>query len=289
MPEHAAPPPAEVLRAFGIEAPVHPLAGGQSQSYTSGAFVLKLIDDPIEVNYTLPLLEKLSSTQKQSYCTPKPSRAGDAYIVSSWTCTQWVPGKPIPQTLAQWSALLDASRAFHRSLRALVHEKPPFLDERAHRWNISQKVAFGELPCPPLPADALSVLSRLESLKPLLAHLPPDDVEVDLASQLIHGDLAGNVLFAEGRPPAIIDFSPYWRPVCYAEAVVASDGLVEYGAGPELVALVGTGRMRMEMLLKAMVFRVISDWMGGDERMVGMLEKWHAAVDCVEGIMTARA
>lgn len=289
MPEHASPPPAEVLRAFDIEGSVRPLAGGQSQSYTSGTFVLKLIDDPVEANYTLPLLEKLSTVQKQSYCIPKPVRAADAYIVSSWTCTEWVPGKPIPQTLAQWSALLDASRAFHRDLRALVREKPAFLDARAHRWNIAQKVAFGELPCPPLPADALALLSRLESLKPLLAHLPVADAGVDLTPQLIHGDLAGNVLFADGQPPAIIDFSPYWRPVCYAEAVAVSDGLVEYGSGPELVALVGTDRTRMGMLLTAMVFRVISDWLGGEERMVGMVEKWRAAIDCVHGILKTRS
>ena len=32
-------------------------------------------------------------------------------------------------------------------------------------------------------------------------------------SQLIHGDLTENILFAEGLSPAVIDFSPYWRPV----------------------------------------------------------------------------
>jgi len=32
-------------------------------------------------------------------------------------------------------------------------------------------------------------------------------------SQLIHSDLGGNVLFHDQLPPAIIDFSAYWRPV----------------------------------------------------------------------------
>lgn len=45
-------------------------------------------------------------------------------------------------------------------------------------------------------------------------------------SQLVHGDLSGNVLFAEGLAPAIIDFSPYWRPTSYADAIVVIDAAV---------------------------------------------------------------
>ena len=43
-------------------------------------------------------------------------------------------------------------------------------------------------------------------------------------SQLIHGDLTGNVLFApDSGPPWIIDLSLYWRPAQYASAIVAVD------------------------------------------------------------------
>jgi hypothetical protein len=35
-------------------------------------------------------------------------------------------------------------------------------------------------------------------------------------SQLVHGDLTGNVLFSEGLAPGIIDLSLYWRPPGYA-------------------------------------------------------------------------
>ena len=46
---------------------------------------------------------------------------------------------------------------------------------------------------------------------------PPDE------PQLVHCDLTGNVLFAAGLPPAVIDISPYWRPPSYAEGVVVAD------------------------------------------------------------------
>ena len=49
---------------------------------------------------------------------------------------------------------------------------------------------------------------------------------VHAVNQVIHGDLSGNVLTgnvltAPGRVPAVIDFSPYWRPAAYADAIVA--------------------------------------------------------------------
>jgi len=40
----------------------------------------------------------------------------------------------------------------------------------------------------------------------------------------------GNVLFADASPPAVIDFSPYWRPAGLALAVAAVDALMWGGA-----------------------------------------------------------
>jgi prepilin-type processing-associated H-X9-DG protein len=53
---------------------------------------------------------------------------------------------------------------------------------------------------------------------------------VHLPEQLLHGDLTGNVLFADGVAPAIIDRSPYWRPVSWAAAVAVVDALCCIGA-----------------------------------------------------------
>ena len=47
---------------------------------------------------------------------------------------------------------------------------------------------------------------------PEVARLVAARRSVDAVSQLVHGDLSGNVLLAHGLPPAVIDFSPYWRP-----------------------------------------------------------------------------
>jgi hypothetical protein len=68
-------------------------------------------------------------------------------------------------------------------------------------------------------------------LRSLLAALRP----VRLPAQLIHGDLGGNVLFAPGQPPAVIDFSPYWRPAGLALAIAAVDALTWSGADPAIL------------------------------------------------------
>ena len=47
----------------------------------------------------------------------------------------------------------------------------------------------------------------------------------DLPCQLVHGDLAGNILFHPGLAPAVIDVSPYWRPKRYADAIIVADAI----------------------------------------------------------------
>jgi hypothetical protein len=76
--------------------------------------------------------------------------------------------------------------------------------------------------------------------------------------QIVHGDLTGNVLFAEPLAPAIIDFTPYWRPVGFASAVVVADAIAWHGATSALAdALSDDGEPR-SMLARAALFRLIT-------------------------------
>jgi hypothetical protein len=71
--------------------------------------------------------------------------------------------------------------------------------------------------------------------------------------QLVHGDLAGNVLFAAGKEPAIIDFSPYWRPSEYAEGVVLADALCWHSAS---VSLLEETRVSVAAVARGLLFRM---------------------------------
>ena len=81
-------------------------------------------------------------------------------------------------------------------------------------------MAWGERDPGPLLGPAAGPMAG--QVRRLLAALRP----VDLPDQLIHADLAGNVLFADGSPPAVIDFSPLNRPAGLPLAVVAVDALM---------------------------------------------------------------
>ena len=84
-------------------------------------------------------------------------------------------------------------------------------------------------------------------------------------SQLIHGDLTGNVLFDSLQPPAIIDFSPYWRPTAYASAIVIADALVWEGADRQILDAVTHIRDFGQYLVRALIFRAVTDWILSQE------------------------
>ncbi len=71
--------------------------------------------------------------------------------------------------------------------------------------------------------------------------------------QIIHGDLIGNVLFAPGLAPAIIDISPYWRPPAYAEGVVLADAICWHDAPAPLLEVLGVS---VAAVARALLFRM---------------------------------
>ena len=71
-----------------------------------------------------------------------------------------------------------------------------------------------------------------------------------LPSQLVHADLAGNVLFADGMTPAVIDFSPLERPAGLPLAVVAVDALMWQRARPEALD---------QLLARALIYRHVTE------------------------------
>jgi hypothetical protein len=67
----------------------------------------------------------------------------------------------------------------------------------------------------------------------------------------------GNVLFADGMPPAIIDLSLYWRPVGYSAALVVGDAITWEGAAPSIVRRIAHFAGWPQLLLRAVIFRII--------------------------------
>jgi len=174
----------------------------------------------------------------------RPRRAADgSLLVDGWCATEHVTGTHQP---GRWPEIIVVGERFHAALRGIP--RPSFLDQRASRWAISDRVAWGEIPASEFP--------YVRHLPGLVSALRP----VTAASQLIHGDLTGNVLFDRLQPPAIIDFSPYWRPTAYASAIVVADALVWEGADRKVLDAVSHIDEFGQYLVRALIFRAVTDW-----------------------------
>ncbi|WP_274558125.1 aminoglycoside phosphotransferase [Streptomyces spiramyceticus] len=243
LPSNAVPAPA-VLDAFGVKGSAVPLVGGQGRSVLIGGFVFKPAEGPDnEVEWAASLFEELASCS--GFRVPLPLRAADGRsVVDGWTASEFLTGQPGPQ--GHWTGVLSAGRAFHTALRELP--RPDFLDRQVHPWAVADRVAWGE--------QAIDVIDDLATPFSTLLELRRP-VKQD-AAQLIHGDLTGNVLFAVDQAPVVIDFSPYWRPPVFAEAIVVADGLLWFDLPSDLLTA-GSGHPDwLQMLVRALIFRLVA-------------------------------
>ena len=267
-------PGPEVLASFGASADPVSLPGGEGTAWRAGEVVLKPAGDPRVARWTADLyrdldpldplaplspLGPLTARQDPGFRVPRPLStttgdwvAGDTRT-GAWVAWQWLPGEPASWAGVSplWPRLIEASRAFHAALAG--RPAPPWLGRDGSQWTIGDQVAWGE-------RDPGSVLAAAPvplggQLRSLLAALRP----VRLPAQLIHGDLGGNVLFAAGEPPAVIDFSPYWRPAGLALAVAAVDALTWSGADPAILDELDGEPELDQLLARAHVGRLVTE------------------------------
>jgi len=86
-------------------------------------------------------------------------------------------------------------------------------------------------------------------------------------SQLVHGDLTGNVLFDDDLPPLVIDVSPYWRPPAFASAIVVADAVAFEGADSHIVEPLLDDPDFAQCLLRALIYRIVTDRVAGFDQL----------------------
>lgn len=233
--------PEPVVRAWKLEGQIAiPMAGGTGTSYRVGPFVLKATDDPLEAEWSGRVLLDLP---EDGFRIPRPVPARDTggYVVRGWTASQWVDGRLGPK--GHWDQLCDAAQRLHQAL--IPVPCPDFMAQRTHRWARADRMAWGEASLAWDP-DVLPYYRQLRLL----------ENPVDAQPQIVHGDLAGNMLFSPGKPPAIIDFSPYWRDPLYALAIAIADGILWHGEDATLIHHASRDERFPAMLVRALLFRL---------------------------------
>jgi uncharacterized protein (TIGR02569 family) len=211
-----------VRSAFGVPSEIaQPLSGGRGEAYRCGPAVLKPAHDHAETSWLAGVFEHLTVPDVR---LARPIRASDGrWVVGSWAAHRFVTGHRAPR----FAEVIRVGELLHGALVGVA--RPRFLAERHDVWSWADRVAWGEADDDdPRIGDGVAAAA----FRRLVAGRRP----VTATSQLVHGDLTGNVLFAGSAPPAVIDITPYWRPALWATAVVVVDAIAWGGADLDLAA-----------------------------------------------------
>ena len=230
-------PPDRVFAAFGAGgADRSKLAGGRGLTWRAGPVVVRPAGGADEANWRADVLESLEHTREFRF--PRPIRATSGrWVVDGWEAWQWVPGAADETRV---SDVVRAGDAFHRAVAGL--DRPKFAGALNHPWARADRMAWEE---EPLPSD------------PMLERLAAEFRRVQSPLQMIHGDLLGNVLFADAAPATIIDWAPYWRPAGLGAAIAVVDAVCWHGAPVGSAGAWGQGVAEWEQLLvRALTFRI---------------------------------
>jgi uncharacterized protein (TIGR02569 family) len=215
-------PSREVLSAFGLGGQPVPVGGGQGMTWQLGTVMVKPGVDPSYQEW----LATLTGIEQRGFRLAEPLPARDGrWVVQGWGAHRVLSGTAASGPEAPWGSVLGAARAFHEAVGSMP--RPAFLDDRTDAWAVADRATWGEVDIE-LGPEAMELVRRLTPVARLTG-----------TPQLVHGDLTGNVLLDPPRAPGIIDVSPYWRPVQYAEGIVVADALAWHRARPGLPSILG--------------------------------------------------
>ena len=232
-------PGAEILDAFGLAGEPRRLTGGKGGTWQVGEVVLKPAEGVPETVWRSEVLAALPDSPH--FRIARPVRAIDGtFVAHGWEAAAFVAGTADPRRVDD---VVRAGQVFHQAIAALP--RPSFLDLRDDAWTYADRLAWQEDVPPGSTAPS-------DLLEPLFAARRP----VSQPSQVVHGALGGNVLFADGLPPAIIDWPAYWRPAAWADAVAVADAMVWHEVKPDVVERWAHLPEWDQMLVRALIYRI---------------------------------
>lgn len=244
-------PPPDVFDLFAVPDDAVALEGGQGRSVLAGDLVLSPDRSQHTANWLNPIIAPLSAEldheRPRSIRLAMPIPTRDLkWVAHGWGATRF---EPDTRPCRDLDVLLATGRLLHARLAAKVATAPFGINSRDDRWARAERIAFGESQPAGIPTAVGALVSRL------IAELTRTRLGPD---QLVHGDLAGNVLLDATGIPLVIDVAPYWRPALWAEAVCVLDAVLWLDADAAVMRGWSEGA-RAQAMLRAALFRVLSD------------------------------
>jgi uncharacterized protein (TIGR02569 family) len=171
----------------------------------------------------------------------RPLRATDGrWVVGGWAGHRFIEGRADPRH----DEMVAVSLRLHDATAGLP--KPRFINTRTDVFALADRLAWGENDITLDPDTGGRLFNELAAAR----------TRTTLRPQVVHGDLYGNVLFVGAAAPGIIDFTPYWRPVEWAAAVVVVDALAWGGADEGILGRWSHLHEWPQALLHAALFRL---------------------------------
>lgn len=233
------PPTKEILIAFNPNEQPLLLTGGQGETYRAGNIVLKPTINAVEAEWVANVLNSLKSNK---FRIAKPVKArNNQWVFNNWIAFEFIPGKHLDN---HFEEIYKVSTDFHEALKNIP--RPDFFDDRTDPWAMADRMAWQELELP----------LRFKQTKEALARLSEARENISLPEQIIHGDIGGNILFEAGLPPAVIDFSPYYRPAGFASAIMIIDALLWQGMSFDKINVFKNIEELNQLLIRALIRRI---------------------------------
>lgn len=246
-------PSERVLDLFAVPDDLHRLDGDQGASVRAGDLVLTPGRDRSIADELSPQLARLAvdldtrPRRSVRIAMPIPARDG-SWIVDGWSASRYEPGS---RACTDAAVVRATGSLLHAELARAVGEWPLATRPPRSRWDRAERIAFGEESLD----EAEFTAPQADFARELIDRCTTATIGPE---QLVHGDLAGNVLRDAADVPVVIDFAPYWRPARWSDAVCVLDLVMWSGADPRLMHDWVNGAERQAML-RAAIFRVLSD------------------------------
>jgi uncharacterized protein (TIGR02569 family) len=230
----------DIASAFGCTGAKQKLAGGEGRSVRVGQCVLKPIDNPARYSWACELLLGIS---QEGFRLSVPRQTTDgSFVYKGWGASTFEPGQHVH---GRWQERLNIARAFHSKVNENENSPMPPSDDW---WSVAHEIAWQVAP---LPSNLHPKTIKL--VKEIFARYRPLARDRDI----IHSDICGNIIFQEGLDPCIIDFSPAYGSVEYAEAILVADAIAWENAPMDIVNLLQYNELYRQNLLRAINFRAI--------------------------------
>lgn len=241
-----------MLDLFAVPGDLHPLPGGQGMSVLAGDLVLSPGRDRGITDQLSPRMARMAvdldarPRRDVRIAMPIPARDG-TWVVDGWAASRYELGS---RACTDAAVVRATGALLHAEFAQAVAQWPLATQPPRSRWDRAERIAFGGSALDPDEFGDAQTAFAQDLLDRCNADAFGDD-------QLVHGDLAGNVLLDAAEVPVVIDVAPYWRPARWADAVCVLDLVMWAGADPVLLHDWSGGSL--QAMLRAALFRVLSD------------------------------